>query len=255
MSVIINYKSSINWCERDYIHNSYIAEFWNTISGIALIYSSYYFHKKFKHLEKSSDKCLSFIMDANNMLFIVGIGTILFHATLLYFFQLFDEIPMLLIAYKYIDVCRYILYNKCQSKKIYNVKIIIIFIIVFSYFISPLYQITSFMLSLTFCVLYLLYLMIKINNKINNIKYADELLNYSIIYHKLYTLRIFKIKKYNKVGIYIFIFSMLIWAIDSLFCSYVEYIYLHAIWHILTSIGVFYLNNIFIEILYCNQIL
>ena len=43
--MILHYNSSINWCEPDYVYFSFIAEFWNSISGLSLIYSSYYFKK------------------------------------------------------------------------------------------------------------------------------------------------------------------------------------------------------------------
>jgi len=228
--MILHYNSSINWCEPDYVYFSFIAEFWNSISGLSLIYSSYYFKKNNQIINDNS-----FITKTLFLLYVVGIGTILFHSTLLYFFQLFDEIPMLLMAFNYIDLSKSILnvdLNEIESV----IRLVTLYAIIFSYFILPEYQVLLFMLSFTVCVVYILFLLIKINKKLDQVTYYDY--------------RIYRIKKYNKIISYIFISSFIIWILDSSFCYYVQHLHFHSMWHILTSIGLYYLNSIFNEMLH-----
>lgn len=82
--------STLDWCEENYTITSYIAEFWNTISNLAIIVPSfggfYYAYKN--NLENRILLC--FISLA-----LVGFGSWNFHMTLLYEMQLFDELPML----------------------------------------------------------------------------------------------------------------------------------------------------------------
>mmetsp|Transcript_24980 Transcript_24980/g.48544 ORF Transcript_24980/g.48544 Transcript_24980/m.48544 type:complete len:293 (+) Transcript_24980:207-1085(+) len=81
--------SGIDWCERNYTHTIYIAEFFNTISNIGLILSG-----------------LTTIYQAIRMKFevrfvalgigalTVGVGSAAFHCTLQYWAQMWDEVPM-----------------------------------------------------------------------------------------------------------------------------------------------------------------
>jgi len=80
--------ASIDWCEPNYAVTPYFAEFWNTVSSLFLalvgcfaIIQSQKFEKRFIFL--------------GFLLFVVGIGSALFHGTLLFHFQLADELPML----------------------------------------------------------------------------------------------------------------------------------------------------------------
>jgi hypothetical protein len=75
----------------DYEHTSYIAEFYNTISNIPMILLGLFglYHAFKSRLDYRFN--LSFFF-----LFFIGIGSSLFHATLLYHFQLLDELPMIL---------------------------------------------------------------------------------------------------------------------------------------------------------------
>ncbi|KAI6651458.1 hypothetical protein LOD99_5066 [Oopsacas minuta] len=85
--------STLDWCEENYIVLFYVAEFWNTISNVllvilplCLIYSYYIQKFAFIHILAVSS------------VFTVGIGSVLFHATLLYHMQMMDELPMLIAA-------------------------------------------------------------------------------------------------------------------------------------------------------------
>ena len=67
--------SSTSWCESKYVFTPYITEFFNTITRFALCISAIL---QFKYHRKN------FLFMTQFYTFIVGIGTIMFHSTLLY---------------------------------------------------------------------------------------------------------------------------------------------------------------------------
>eukprot|EP00043_Microstomoeca_roanoka_P019100 m.210858 g.210858 ORF g.210858 m.210858 type:complete len:264 (+) comp16940_c4_seq3:1588-2379(+) len=82
--------STLDWCEENYKVLPYIAEFWNTVSNLALIlpcfvglYNCYTASLEWRFV-------FSFLG-----LLIVGIGSWLFHMTLLWHYQLVDELSMI----------------------------------------------------------------------------------------------------------------------------------------------------------------
>lgn len=84
-----NVTAAINWCEKDYVVSRYIAEFWNSVSNLPFIllavaglYHSFYYRLSFRN-------ALQYIAFG-----IVGLGSFLFHATLRFHAQMWDEVPM-----------------------------------------------------------------------------------------------------------------------------------------------------------------
>ena len=222
---ILSLPSSLNWCEYNYKVVPFIAEFWNTLTGLALCISSFVFYKNnsaliYNDLVKDNNNLNRYLINANYLLFIVGIGTIFFHGTLLYIFQLFDEIPMLLITFDYI----YILLNINKSNYVwfYYTKYIWCFIIITSYWIHPTLQIITFFTFFTtnICIIIL------------NISHTSHI--YKIHYKE----------NYLPVIGFIGVICLTIWIIDSLFCRYVQHLYLHSMWHIVTSVFVYLFNNL-----------
>ncbi|PVU98845.1 hypothetical protein BB559_001233 [Furculomyces boomerangus] len=80
--------SSVDWCEENYVKTIYIAEFYNTISSFVIFLVGEYG----AHLNKSNWPAIQFMFRAIS---IVGIGSVLFHATLKQPMQMLDEVPML----------------------------------------------------------------------------------------------------------------------------------------------------------------
>eukprot|EP00735_Rhodelphis_limneticus_P004137 TRINITY_DN15693_c0_g1::TRINITY_DN15693_c0_g1_i1::g.18817::m.18817 TRINITY_DN15693_c0_g1::TRINITY_DN15693_c0_g1_i1::g.18817 ORF type:complete len:318 (-),score=24.05,sp/Q9NUN7/ACER3_HUMAN/33.85/3e-37,Ceramidase/PF05875.7/1.2e-53,DUF1129/PF06570.6/4.7e+02,DUF1129/PF06570.6/2.8e+03,DUF1129/PF06570.6/0.13,7TM-7TMR_HD/PF07698.6/1.1e+03,7TM-7TMR_HD/PF07698.6/0.093,7TM-7TMR_HD/PF07698.6/32,7TM-7TMR_HD/PF07698.6/3.3e+02,DUF4131/PF13567.1/6.7,DUF4131/PF13567.1/1.3e+02 TRINITY_DN15693_c0_g1_i1:43-930(-) len=79
--------ASIDWCERNYEVCYYIAEFWNTLSNLAIILLGLLGFFYVQHLERRYQFVYVMVM-------VTGMGSALFHATLLYKNQLADELPM-----------------------------------------------------------------------------------------------------------------------------------------------------------------
>ena len=84
--------STIDWCETNYQHSNYIAEFFNTVSSLAMVIAGacgFWLHRKtleFRFL-------LAFLL-----LIVVGLGSSAFHASLRFETQVMDEVPMLYAA-------------------------------------------------------------------------------------------------------------------------------------------------------------
>ncbi len=81
--------STVDWCEKNYEVVSFIAEFWNTISSLMLLYAGAYGMLQHWNLKGN----IIFLVLA-----IVGIGSVFFHGTLTLFTQMMDEIPMIFLV-------------------------------------------------------------------------------------------------------------------------------------------------------------
>ena len=235
------FKSTVDWCETNYAVTPLIAEFWNSLSGFALIISSIMFYKtNYQYREYFNIITL--------LLICTGIGTIMFHSTLQYQFQLLDELPMLILSNEYL-----ILILSLQTtihsinsfdyfNFICNHLLKIIPIIVSSYFVKITFQIILFHITLKIFEVSIVYTLYKLSKRLNDIVYSNfHLLQNDIrIYNDIRK----KMSRSIKIGIFFYTCSMSIWCIENLFCNIVEPFQLHALWHILSSIGIFHLNNI-----------
>ncbi len=88
--------ANIDWCEDNYVATTMIAEFWNSFSSFALVSAGFvaYLRELKQYTEQPS---LSFAYAYIATTF-VGIGSFLFHATLLWSMQIMDELPMVYAA-------------------------------------------------------------------------------------------------------------------------------------------------------------
>lgn len=236
--------SSINWCERDYVHSSFIAEYWNTLTGICLCISSLLSYKSnVKH-------DLHILYYSNFLLFIVGIGTILFHSTLIYIWQLLDEIPMMLIVIEYYRIVTQEItltktYPFCKSVNAYYV----LPCIITSYYIHPKLQVFLFQSILSLFITFLIYTCYFINiSLLKSTLQAEK--SFSRNLRPIFTTHAidlrnnlrYNLTNYHYKGICLLLSSLIIWNIDNHYCQH--YIELHAIWHVMTSIGMYYCNEI-----------
>ena len=84
--------SSINWCERDYTHTPYIAEFYNTLSNLPIIVLSAWAYVRSTRGPTTQpiqvQHCYLYLL-------VVFVGSFAFHATLTYAGQIADEFPMI----------------------------------------------------------------------------------------------------------------------------------------------------------------
>ncbi|KAJ2783459.1 alkaline ceramidase ydc1 [Coemansia interrupta] len=85
--------STLDWCEENYAVNHYVAEFWNCVTNVMfLALASSGLHSAFKY--RQAKRVIAYYAAMS----FVGVGSLLFHATLKYETQLLDELPMLYLA-------------------------------------------------------------------------------------------------------------------------------------------------------------
>jgi len=251
-------ESTIDWCEDNYIHSNYIAEYYNTLSSVFIALSGYIFNNfSLKNLHNSYTTHFTKIYI---YLLLTAVGTFLFHGTLLFPFQLLDELPMLFISVEYIRILLK-LYNNNKIVLKFDIKNLItvnkiakksIYLIPLSYFFSHNLQILHFHILLKIFEGTILYLLVKLSqncNKIAFLKMSDNNnINSYISNLQNDVNNYYKLKKqkqiYTYIGISVYSASVLIWCLENLFCQYVKHYQLHAVWHFLSSIGIYYLNNI-----------
>lgn len=251
--------STVDWCEKNYEITPLIAEFYNTITGLCIFVSMYAFKTQNQDLFN-----IFFFKDfANNMnniymySFLISFGTVMFHGTLLYFFQLLDELPLILIMTEYIEILVKVSESTGNNKfsktlffkyikKAKPVSLIICMLLPFTYLISNQFQILSFHLSLKIfeiSVVLCLY-----NLKYKKYKYdsnCDEFENHiNLSYQK----HLNDIEYYSYKGISVYILSVSAWLIEKLYCNNDKMILeLHAFWHIFSSLGFYYFNYIILS--------
>ncbi|KAG0140899.1 hypothetical protein CROQUDRAFT_718434 [Cronartium quercuum f. sp. fusiforme G11] len=221
--------------EANYLVTNYIAEFWNTISNFAFLSIAAY------GIKKNREEKLPFILVLCQMsIFLVGVGSFAFHATLLYEFQLLDELPMTyattLIVYVAFDQ------SKCQlrrTRSIYNyvMKIFLVInalvvTIVYLVYPNPVFHHTSFGMITILGITRMVYSIKKL--KIKNLTEQK-------ICHDL--------KLCGRMGFSVFLFAFMLWNIDNWLCDRLAkwkqvlgfpgslLLELHAWWHIGTGIG------------------
>ena len=83
--------SNVDWCESNYVDSPFIAEMWNTASSVPMTGVAFFgLYKARQSLLMEDRWAMAWLMLA-----VVGVGSALFHATLLHVFQAADELPML----------------------------------------------------------------------------------------------------------------------------------------------------------------
>eukprot|EP00834_Sanchytrium_tribonematis_P007582 NODE_709_length_4544_cov_1.024072.p4 type:complete len:249 gc:universal NODE_709_length_4544_cov_1.024072:2169-2915(+) len=204
----------VNWCEPDYVYTPFIAETFNTLSNFYTILLGIilYRHYSRHHDEKR------FLVTSLIIIF-VGIGSSAFHGTLLYHFQLLDELPMLYLTcamsymiaeisskpkqYKYPNL-PYILLAGCIFMTIAHIFVqnAELFFSVFGILVSP------------------------------SIFYP-----FTISDDFVYTGAMKKSLFFCCVG-------FICWEVDRFFCDYTQFMHLHSFWHIFSAIcGTYWMNG------------
>lgn len=264
--------STIKWCEDKNVHSDYIMEWYNTWTGLCLSLSGIIFycvHINNLYISNFKNTCI--------ILNILGIGTMLFHSTLLYIFQLTDEIPMVLLCFEYIKII-YSFKKLYKINKTNNVDLDLLFMHKFIYYYSGFIAFIGFIFSnvqillfQSLILLLVIYILCDLNVVekhntflIKNLLREKNYLEQELLYHykvnqKLAILKnnITYIQKqydvlytYKKIFYICTISSVIVWLIDNLLCNQIKYFNIsfngHAIWHIFTSIGLFFTNKIFL---------
>jgi dihydroceramidase len=101
-------RSIVDWCEVNYAHAPWIAEFWNTLSSLVIFFVGAYgalrWWRHREHLELRFGVAFA-------SLAVIGLGSAAFHATLLRIPQACDELPMVWLGV----ICFYCLVTRRED--------------------------------------------------------------------------------------------------------------------------------------------
>ncbi|KAF9418286.1 Alkaline ceramidase 3 [Podila epigama] len=251
--------SSIDWCEDNYVVSRYIAEFFNSFSSLAMILlgeAACYSIGRLQTLLEQYDPThpnrtsLFRFRLAFRTITVVGIGSFLFHATLLHHMQMLDELPMLysvLVLFFCLVESRFGPQPQWFPKLLTIHGIVVTALVAFT---SGSVQFFSFHISFGSLEIATLYLIFKVYQARKR-QYPD-------------------IKRVFEWGIGLYAFAVAIWMTDLNFCErsvlsllgfghnhdeghihgqgekgfIVKDLYLHAWWHVLVSSGLFLLSTV-----------
>lgn len=101
--------SVVDWCEENYAVSVYVAEWWNSWTCLALVAAG----GALGHSAAVGGPREARYLAASLALVVVGLGSIAFHGTLLYEYQMLDEVPMLLLASAFL----YILIEQFEPRR------------------------------------------------------------------------------------------------------------------------------------------
>lgn len=226
--------ATIDWCEENNVISKYVNEFVNTTSNSIFIFFACYAIYRAVYLKFET----RFVLASYGFL-VVGIGSWLFHMTLLYEYQLMDELPMLYatcIAFWGMFTAN----NTHPSSRSHDILLAI--------------GIAVLAVAVT-----LTYLIVK-DPTFHQVCYA--LLNFIVIGKSYYVIQDIDQTKYSKEisqmtrllvgGIFFFLFGFFLWNLDVHFCPSITtwkhlvglpYGFLlegHGWWHFFTGLGVYY---------------
>jgi len=214
--------ANIDWCESNYSLTPYVAEFWNALSSFSFVLSSLvgvYLTLKYR-MEKRFLFCFLSIC-------LVGLGSILFHSTLLRFTQSLDELPMILSALIFVYIIQ-TMDDSVDSKDLAKKKLALVLgsvggSILFIYALFPDNPIV-FQGAYVILVCYVVWESVQMYRRCHSAE-AKQLLEVAMVFY---------------------ITGCFLWMIEPRVCSSVGWLNLHAWWHVLVCCGI-YLEVLFFK--------
>jgi len=242
--------STIDWCEPNYLHSSYVAETWNTFSNLIYIILSLYFLYQSSRLFKSDPRLktrkLMRIVVSSVAIVIVGVGSFLFHMTLLKEYQALDELAMYLIAVVNI-FCQLNNEDELEANKYPNLA----FMKFKGVFSSPRAGLSAIGCGLLFILSLLTYSLL--SDVVFETMFGLSLLLSIVLTYRnavktypvpqQYKAQQETIKKNRLImfGLVIAasVFAFSVWSIDNNTCPRFEALKLHSFWHLGTAVGTY----------------
>ena len=145
----------------------------------------------------------------SKIIILLGIGTALLHSTLRFYGQWIDELSMLILSFYIIKEIRQMRFGITTSE-------LYLLLLIFPYFLFERY----------FSYFFVVFSSLQIYT------YTISRKNYDECTREVYYL----IKAY----LIVLILSSICWLGDQLFCDYVQDYQLHAVWHVGTSLALFF---------------
>ena len=213
--------ANTNWCERDYVVTPYIAEFGNSLSSLFVVWFGLY--GLYKHGSWVEGR---FFM-AYVFFFVVGFGSVSFHATLWRSTQLLDELPMLWCN----GVFFYILFllERDHDGNFHG-----------PYKFRPSHVAWASLIFTGTCTI-LVILFDAEDQIIFLLSYGSGVVFQ--IWTNVYIENKYKLGKkgicLGYLAMFIYLVGFNVWLIDRRFCSLIGSLHLHSFWHFFAGLGTF----------------
>ncbi|XP_063311937.1 alkaline ceramidase 1 isoform X1 [Pelobates fuscus] len=221
-SILARESSEVDWCETNYLHSEYVAEYYNTVTNVVFFVAG---PLMMYLLHPYACKRTLAVHLVWTMFTLVGLFSAYYHMTLSYLGQMLDELSILwVIALGYsIWFPRPYFPEFIKNRNQFGATIFIIAMISTALsFAKPV--VNAYVLNcITFHILYIL---VKEIRKCT----VQEIRNLAFI------------------AVVLWVVAISCWLSDRLFCSFwrtINFSYLHSIWHILICITVLYSNTLF----------
>ncbi|KAL0482160.1 dihydroceramidase [Acrasis kona] len=243
--------STIDWCEPNYTHSSYIAETWNTFSNLVYIALSIYFMYQSTRLYQSDPQLKTRTMMRTfvsaSAIIIVGIGSFLFHMTLLKEYQALDELAMNLMAVVNI-FCQLNNEDEIEADKYPRLA----FLKFRGIFSSPKAGLSAIGCGALFALSLVIYgklsdvvfeTMFGLSLLVSLVlTYKNSVKSYPVPQQYKVQQAIIRRNRLKLLGLVVFtsVFSFLVWSVDNVTCPRFEAIKLHSFWHLGTALGTYF---------------
>jgi len=216
--------SNIDWCEDNYAVSPYVAEFYNAMSSISYLLTSVlgsWLTLKYK-LENRFLVCFSSI-------FIMGLGSIAFHATLLRTTQILDEIPLIFSALTFVYILNTmqdeLAERDPEQRIVRNRKL----------------SMTLVAIGLVFTAIYFIFPdnpVILQGGFVGLVCYVTWVTFRTYVKFRVDS-RHPEARQLLEISMFSFMAACLLWLIEPRVCQYVGWMNLHAWWHLLSCYGVY----------------
>lgn len=229
--------ATLDWCEANYQFSRYIAEVSNTFSNLASVLLALWGAQQARSASLPARYFAGYTGFA-----LVGLGSMIFHATLLYEAQLADELPMIYVA----SYCASILFDTQRGYTLRSAKAAsltatffafnIFFTWSYSVYRNPVYHQTVFAIIMISTALRTTYLL-RHSELSTRVPEADKI----------------SVARICGAGAGVFALGFVVWNLDNVFCSTITrwkhtvgwpaafLLEGHSWWHILTAIGTYLL--------------
>jgi len=207
--------SAVDWCEPNYIHSYYVAEFFNTITSLPAFFLA--LHGLYLTYKYGYDKRFYVV---NAMVGMVGLGSAAFHGTLLYTGQILDELPM---VYASLSILYAVLEMDSTDKgPVYKFAAPMLFCYSFLFTVVYLYLPSFFIFFLVGYILSILTLVYRC----------------SLIFRNPATLKSQKVFIVLAISFYIGGW-LFFWIPEIVFCDQLQALNFHSWWHVTSTLGAF----------------
>lgn len=206
--------ATVNWCEPDYQVTHYVAEWWNTVSSLAIAVNGIYGIYRHSHtVERRYTIAFSAFV-------VVGTGSAAFHGTLWRSMQLMDELPMVWANTVFIYILRSLEDRPGETRRM-EIIVMVILTAAASAAIINLDEAAGgqdlFLVTYASGVIFLIFQSRRLDLKYNSTR-TLILLETSCAFY---------------LG------GLFVWLIDRNFCSSVRSLHLHSFWHIGADLGTY----------------